>query len=124
MELIEVAELCRGKDPGTVVVAHSQTSLQRGLELGEEVVLATGEHFHSARVRDIDFELDDTVYTLDLGGRLPADLARERAEGLDPERHDIEMHELIDLLGDLRHLGTVDPTRTHGDSHRDRLAPV
>ena len=107
MELIEVAELARGRDAGTVVVAHSETTLRRGLEFGEEVVVReAGADFHAAVVVEIAFELDDTLYTLILGTRLPPDLARER---LDPDRHDVELHELVDLLGDVRHLRPVDP---------------
>ena len=110
MELIEVAELARGRDAGTVLVAHSETTLRRGLEFGEEVVVReAGADFHAAVVVEIAFELDDTVYTLVLGTRLPPDLARERLEGLDPDRHDLELHELVDLLGDVRHLRPVDP---------------
>jgi len=110
MELVEVAELARGRDAGTVLVAHSQTTLRRGLEFGEEVVVReAGADFHAAVVVEIDFEPDDTLYTLILGTRLPPDLAGERLEGLDPSRHDLELHELVDLLGDVRRLRPVDP---------------
>ncbi|GAB3761110.1 hypothetical protein FB382_003283 [Nocardioides ginsengisegetis] len=106
MELIEVIELAPGREDDTVVVAHSATSLTRGLEFGEAVVLRTAEGEHwTAKVRDIGFEVDDTVYTLDLGARLPDDLAADRLEGLDPLRHDLELHEVVDLLGDLRRRG-------------------
>jgi len=106
MELIEVADLAPGRDDVTVVLAHSATGLTRGLEFGEAVILRSveGEHW-AAKVRDIGFEVDDTVYTLDLGARLPDDIAADRIRGLDPVRHDLELHEIVDLLGDLRGRG-------------------
>lgn len=106
MELIDVTALVGGPDERTIVVAHSSTTLDRGLDRGEAVVVRVEDgEFHVARVRDIDFEPEDTVYTLELGGRLPADLAEERIEGLTPERHDLALHEIVDLLSDLRERG-------------------
>lgn len=103
MEIIAPRELARGTDDRIVVVAHSQTGLTRGLNHGEAVILVAedGEH-HVSRVTDIAFELDDTIYTIELGGRIPADLAQERAAGLDPAQHDLPLQEIIDLLHGLR----------------------
>ena len=103
MEIIAPREIVRGTDDRSVVVAHSQTGLTRGLNHGEAVIVVVedGEH-HVARVTDIAFELDDTVYTIELGGRIPADLAQERAAGLDPTKHDLPLQEIIDLLHGLR----------------------
>ena len=87
----------------TLVVGHSHTQLDRGLEPRESVVLCSAdEDYYAAQVRAIDFELDDTVYTFEVGGRLPEDLALERVNGLDPATHDLSLHELVDLLGELR----------------------
>jgi hypothetical protein len=106
MELIDATELTRGRDERTVQVAHSDTGLTRGLDHGEAVLLrAEDGEYHVARVTDITFEPEDTVYTFELGGRIPGDLARERAEGLSPEEHDLELHEIVDLLHDLRDRG-------------------
>ena len=33
---------------------------------------------------------------------MPENLALERVNGLDPEVHDLSLHELVDLLGELR----------------------
>ena len=52
-------------------------------------------------VIDIGFWPEDTVYTLALGPCLPENLARERIEGLDATKHDLALHEIIDLLGEL-----------------------
>jgi len=102
VELIEVETpptLARGT---SFVLRHRDTDLERGLEPGELVVIGTPDGLlHAGRVEGIEFELDDTVYTLAVGGRLPPDLARERIEGLDPGRHDLAIHEIVEMLGDL-----------------------
>ena len=109
MLVVEVDRIVRGPEAHTVVVAHSETSLGRGLEYGEPVVLlVAGRDHYAARVREIQFEPEDTVYVLDLSTRLPGDLAEERVAGLRPD-HDLQLHELVDLLGDVRHLRPVDP---------------
>ena len=103
MLIIAPREITRGTSDRLVVVAHSHTGLSRGLDHDEPVILVAedGEH-HVARVTDIDFELDDTIYTIELGGRIPADLARQRAGGLDPAKHDLPLQEIVDLLHGLR----------------------
>lgn len=117
MELIEVAEMLRGRGERTLVVAHSSTSLARGLDHDECVVLRDGEGEHfAARVVAIDFELDDTVYTLEVDARLPEDLATERLAGLTISS-DLRMHVVVDLLGELRRGGPSD-----GSARLDRLA--
>lgn len=103
MEIIELDASVDVRGNRVLVVGHSLTHLTRGLEPREQVVLRTaGSEFYAAQVRAIEFELEDTVYTLDVGPRLPEDLAVERVNGLDPERHDLSLHELVDLLGELR----------------------
>jgi hypothetical protein len=103
MEIIELDAAVRVRGEHTLVVGHSLTQLTRGLEPRESVVLHTADgDFYAAQVRGIGFELDDTIYTLEVGGRLPEDLALERVAGLDPAEHDLSLHELVDLLGDLR----------------------
>jgi hypothetical protein len=111
MEIIDATEVVRGRDERTVLVAHSHTGLKRGLDFGEAVLLRVEDgEYHVARVTDLTFEVDDTIYTFELGGRVPGDLARERAEGLSPEQHDLELHEIIDLLHDLRDEGPSNQT--------------
>lgn len=103
MEIIELDTSVVLRGERRLVVGHSLTNLTRGLEQGEPVLLrgADGEHY-AGLVRGIEFELDDTIYTFEVGARLPEDLALERAEGLDPRRHDLGLHEIVDLLADLR----------------------
>jgi hypothetical protein len=103
MEIVELEPRVGVRGEHTLVVRHSWTRLDRGLEPRESVVLHTadGDHY-AAQVRGIEFELEDTVYTLAVGARLPEDLALERVEGLDPDAHDLSLHELVDLLGELR----------------------
>lgn len=56
----------------SVLVAHSATSLTRGLEPGETVVVRDGETHLTAGVADISFDLTDTYYRLELGRELSA----------------------------------------------------
>ena len=103
MEIIELDAAVDVRGERTLVVGHALTQLDRGLEPRESVVLHTAEgDYYAAQVRGIEFELDDTIYTFAVGGRLPEDLALERVSGLDAETHDLSLHELVDLLGDLR----------------------
>lgn len=107
MEIVELDPSVHVRGERAAIVAHGLTGLTRGLEHGEAVVLRTadGDHY-AARVDRIDFDLEDTFYTFDIGARLPEDLALERLAGLDPSTHDLAMHELVDLLGEL---GKDDP---------------
>jgi hypothetical protein len=102
MEFLELNGPARVEGDHLLVVAHTRTKLIRGLEFDEAVVVRTsGGELHAARVLDIAFEPEDTIYTLDVGARLPEDLARERVAGLDADVHDLALHELVDLLGEL-----------------------
>ncbi len=114
MEFIELNSPARVSGEHVLVIAHSSTTLTRGLNHCEAVVLQTVDgELYAAEVIDIGFWPEDTVYTLALGARLPEDIARERIAGLDPEAHDLAMHEIIDLLGELAH--PEDPEkREHG----------
>ena len=102
MEFLELNGPARVEGDHLLVVAHTATQLTRGLDHGEAVVVRTSSgELHAARVLDIGFEPEDTIYTLDVGARLPEDLARERVAGLDASVHDLALHELVDLLGEL-----------------------
>ena len=109
MELIELKGAIRVAGGHVLVIPHSQTSLRRGLNHDEPLVLraANGE-MYAAKVLDIGFEPEDTVYTLEVGARLPRALARERIAGLDPAVHDLALHEVVDLLGDLAQAERLD----------------
>ena len=103
MELVEVAL------PTRLVVGplrmfpihHSVTSLARGLEPGEELVIvdADGE-YHAAVVTDIAFTLEDTVYVLQTGVRLPEEHARARLEGADGTGP-AGVDGVVDLIGEM-----------------------
>ena len=88
----------------SVVLAHTATALRRGLEPGEEVLLRDRHlGYFAARVADIDFELADTVYRLELGVRMSADeAARWAARPLVPAAAPVSREELLDLLGQVR----------------------
>jgi hypothetical protein len=64
-------------------VSHVASGLTRGLEQGQHVLVhdeVSGTH-HTATVADIDFELEDTTYRLELGSPITA---MEAAEWLQP----------------------------------------
>jgi hypothetical protein len=106
MEIIELDGAVRVRGERTLVVGHSLTGLTRGLEPRESVVLHTADgDYYAAQLRGIEFELEDTVYTFAVGARLPENLALERVAGLDPAVHDLSLHQLVDLLGELRGRG-------------------
>lgn len=94
-------------------VSHvASGSLERGLEPGELVLLHDRVRgFWAARVADLDFELADTVYRLDIGVRLSAaeasELALGRREAAAPGP--VSKQELLDLLGRLRGLTSTAP---------------
>ena len=81
MELIETELSDFTRRSRSLVVAHGQTGLSRGLEYGERVLVRSDGEYRTAVVADIDFELDDTRYRLVLGGRVPAEMAESRLLG-------------------------------------------
>ncbi len=98
MELIDVpgtvAEL--GIDASWIRLAHSSTHLDRGLEPGEEVVLADANGaLREAVVVDLDFELADTIYVLSLGGQI-------REGGTAADGSALSVESVTALLAELR----------------------
>lgn len=103
MELIDIELSEFTRRSRSVVLAHRASGLARGLEYGERVLLHTGEdsgeEYRTAVVADIDFDLEDTHYRLVLGGRVPAELARERAAGTAPRLSGrVSVHDVADML--------------------------
>ena len=83
-------------------VAHSDVMLTRGLEPGERIVVHDAREggAYAATVAGIDFLIDDTVYRLNLRGRLPHGVATQvpvssRARGVD-------VVDVLALLGELK----------------------
>jgi hypothetical protein len=104
MELIDLevpsAQLA---DRYFVQVRHSRTGLGRGLELAERVVLQDRDGgYHAATVEAVEFTLDDTLYRVRLGARLPEDIAQERLSGEPLSRDRQSIHDVIDLVDHLR----------------------
>lgn len=81
MELIETELSEFTRRSRSLVVAHGDTELARGLEYGERVLVRSAGEYRTAVVADIDFTLDDTRYRLVLGGPVPADVAEDRLLG-------------------------------------------
>lgn len=85
----------------TFPLHHSRTSLTRGLEPGEELVIVdTDGEYHAAVVVDLDFTLDDTVYVLQTGVRLPEEIAIARLESVDGVRR-ADIDGVVDLIGEM-----------------------
>lgn len=103
---LELSEFTRRA--GSLLVAHSATSLGRGLEPGETLLVRDGERdIRFATVRDISFDLTDTQYRLELGAVLDAATAealrRDTAAGT-PAR--VDLPELLALLRAARTLAS------------------
>ena len=101
MELIDIELSEFTRRSRSVVLTHSASGLDRGLEYGERVLLHTGDEYRSAVVADIDFDLEDTHYRLILGGRVPAELALERAGATSPSvTGRVSVHDIAGMLAD------------------------
>lgn len=97
METIEIRHLGEfARRRRSLSVRHSETGLRRGLEYGERVLVLSDGDYRNAVVNGIEFDLDDTHYQLVLGGRVPADLARQRLDG---DVADADVHDVVDMLG-------------------------
>ncbi|WP_300677795.1 hypothetical protein [Nocardioides sp.] len=111
METLELTISAFTRRTRSLLVRHTQTPLTRGLEPGERVEVRDGATRWTATVRDIDFELTDTLYRLELGtsSTVPQPLA-----GVPLSTGDV-----VDLLRGLTTPVAAVPTRT-GEG-RDRV---
>ena len=115
MELVEVALPTRLVIGATRVfpLHHSHTELTRGLEPDEQLIILDRDgEYHAAVVEDIAFTLDDTVYVVRTGVRLPEEHALKRLAAMPTEPSaaavgagvgDIE--DIIDLIGEMLRRG-------------------
>lgn len=86
-----------------VEVLHSETRLERGLDPDESVIVLDADGgFHAAVVDEVGFTLEETTYRLRMGVRLPADLAAERLSGSPMSVERRQVHDVADLLGEVR----------------------
>ena len=86
MERLDLDLNAFSRRAGSVEVAHSTIGLSRGLEPGERLLVRDGEEHLIATVRDISFDLTDTLYRLELGAAVARDdvsvlLAETPADG-------------------------------------------
>jgi hypothetical protein len=107
MELFHVdlsaADLIAG--PGPLVVAHEETGLEAPLVEGQEVLVTDRDgEFHAAVVLSVDVTRLEPVYALHVGARLPMDMAAQRLTDVDLMPEHRGLHEIVDLLGDLRRM--------------------
>jgi hypothetical protein len=101
MKLIDLTLDAETLGTRSAMSLHSTLGLRRGLEFLERVVLHDpfSDEFHSGRVVGIAFELADTVYTFQVGVRLPRELALRRLASTATDDAGIELAELAELLG-------------------------
>ena len=89
----------------SVAVSHNASGLERGLEPGEPIVVSdpgTG-HFFAAAVVDVDFEIEDTVYRVEIGSRIaPEEAADWIADVPDSSTGQVTTREILDLLNELQ----------------------
>ncbi len=95
---------------GEVRISHVRSGLKHGLDVDEEIVLhCTDGELVAATVIDLEFDLEDTFYVLELGVRLPPLQAAVRLGAESPDAADLEgpvgTQDLLELLGDLRRSG-------------------
>ena len=105
MDVMELLEVVRpaARHGDFLRVPHSTTGLHRGLEHGEEVVVRTDDgEYHSAQVIGLDFELEDTVYDLRVGSRLPAEMAAERLGDAPLDEETKDVHRIVNMLARMR----------------------
>ena len=99
MKLIEIELSEFTRRSRSLVLAHSASGLDRGLEYGERVLVNTGGEYRTAVVADIDFTLDDTQYRLVLGGRVPPELVEEKTRNSVPAVSGrVSVHDIADML--------------------------
>ena len=104
MELItmELSDLARRSR--SALVHHGDQRLARGLDPLERVVIQdtlTGEYY-SGTVAEVQFEEFDTDYRIEIGVRLPQDLALDRLTGMTNPTRLLGTQYVADLLADLR----------------------
>ena len=100
MELIDIELSEFTRRSRSLVLAHADSGLRRGLEYGERVILHTGgDEYRTAVVADVDFTLEDTHYRMILGGRVPAELVPEKVAGTAPSLSGrVSVHDIADML--------------------------
>ena len=88
---------------GHVVVPHTRTGLDDVLEVGDDLVVTDQDgEFHGATVIAVGGDGHDPHYNLRIGARLPIDLAAERMTDTDVRPEKAGVHDVVDLLGELR----------------------
>lgn len=103
MEQIELALTGFTLRSGSIGVSHVEQALRQGLEPGELVVLrdtGSGRHFTGV-VADVDFELEDTVYRVEVGAPISDAEAEQWLRPAAPGGH-VTNEEIMALLAELR----------------------
>lgn len=105
MERLDLELSAFTRRAGSVLVAHSDTMLTRGLEPGERVLVRDrGVGCRTATVRDISFDLTDTHYRLELGAEVSAEEAALLAAESHASAEAIDLGDVLALLHEARAL--------------------
>jgi hypothetical protein len=96
----------------SLLVRHTETELSRGLEPGEVIEIHDGSSRWMATVVDIDFELADTLYRVELGPECSADHA--------PDAGPVRTTDVVALLRRLAVAHSQGPHRRAGNGHIGR----
>ena len=103
MEQIVVALSPFTRRSRSLGVSHVEQGLIQGLEPGEHVLVhdpVADEHYRAV-VADVEFELTDTSYRIEIGGRITAAEATEWLAPSSSEGH-LTTGEIVALLDELR----------------------
>jgi hypothetical protein len=108
MDLIHVdltsADLTAAPEP--IVVVPPSGEVTDVLDEGDEVVVSDRDgEFHGAVVVSVETSGDHAAYGLRIGARLPLDMAAQRLADVDIVPENRGLHEVVDLLGELRRSG-------------------
>ncbi|UDY23995.1 hypothetical protein [Nocardioides sp. Kera G14] len=103
MELVHLDRSMVELMQGPVAVRHGETRLDVVLSLHQQIVVTCRDgEFHAAKVLWIDDTEGEPVYYLHVGVRLPMEQAAQRLTDVDMLPENRTMHELLDLLAQLR----------------------
>ena len=118
MERVDLELNAFTRRSGSVLVAHSATGLDRGLEPGERLLIRDGEQHWVAAVHDISFDLTDTYYRMQLGARLDAaEAGLLLAEASRTGEDRVDLSDVMVLLREARSL-TAERSYLAGVRHR------
>ena len=102
MECISVPWPVAGRHGDAELLRHRDTDLERGLDLGESVVVWYGTAFAEAVVEEVSFEIEDTLYRLRLRDGLTEVQVAQLLTGAGGPGERVSAADVLALLAELR----------------------